>query len=324
MAKEMAMEKAMEKESPPITETQGAGLTKTESEINKAWGKAGAHKYIVDMDNIPRPDWLVEGVVVRKGLTLIYAPSSMGKTTLCLYLIDALQTGKSFFSRGCKQATVLIAEQDASLPMLKSHWQRIGIPEKLFAVGVPLKWNNLKCAFMPELRNLLYTCRPDVLIIDSYTSLGIGDINHPSASLVFDELRICCQDFDCAFIIVHHTRKDGGQMGSNLNIAKVDSVISLHSRRGTKQEKLYKRITAEQEKLRAEYCEDIELDFDLATFKMTLVTATETTRERVARLKAEGKTDEEVVELTTDLNVKLDTIKRYCREYDHSLLGVIG
>lgn len=313
----------MKREISLVAEIQEAGLTKAERRIDEVWGKAGAHKYIVDMDNIPYPDWLVEGIVVRKGLTLIYAPSSMGKTTLCLYLIDALQTGKSFFSRDCKQATVLIAEQDASLPMLKSHWQRLGIPEKLSAVSVPLKWNNARYTFMPELRNLLYTCRPDVLIIDSYTSLGIGDINHPSASLVFDELRICCQDFDCAFVIVHHTRKDGEQMGSNLNIAKVDSVINLRFRKSAKQETLYKRITAKQEKLRAEHCEDIELDFDLNSFKITPATITESARQRVARLKAEGKTDDEVIGLVSDLDLKQDTIKRYCRDYDRSLLGTI-
>ncbi|MFC2027826.1 AAA family ATPase, partial [Chloroflexota bacterium] len=52
--------------------------------------------YIVDINNVPEPDWIVNGLVVREGLTLLYADAGVGKTTMMLFMTDCLQKGKDF------------------------------------------------------------------------------------------------------------------------------------------------------------------------------------------------------------------------------------
>ena len=178
------------------------------SEVEKVWGE-GANKYIIDADKLEDPDWLAEGLVVKQGLTLTYGASGIGKTTFILYLIDALQKGSSFFGRCCKKSKVLLVEQDESPPLLKSHKQLLGLPNKLWVVNVTLRWDNLSHKFNDDLPSILSSCHPDVVLIDAYTSLGLEDINHPVAGLTFDELRRLSQKYNCAFVILHHTGKTG-------------------------------------------------------------------------------------------------------------------
>jgi RecA-family ATPase len=274
--------------------------------IEQLWGK-GASEFLWDIDEVPEPDWLVEGMVVRQGLTLIYGESQVGKTTFCLYLIDALDEGKPLFGRKCKKAKVLFIEQDQSPPITRGQKRKLGKPEKLAVVKLQIKWNNTKKEFEPSLGAVL-TLKPDVVIIDAYTSLGVEDINHPSAGLTFDALRVLSQEYNCAFVLIHHTNKSGTQMGSGLNVAKMDSVIFL-AKKGQDSEGVIK-IEVRQGKIKGDNCEDIELTFDTNTLKMT---TKETTKDMVFRLKDECKTDEEVKSEVTE--AKPASVERYLRAW---------
>ncbi len=182
--------------------------------IEKLWGE-GANEFLLDIDEAPEPDWLVEGIVVRQGLTLLYGESGVGKTTFCLYLIDAVDEGKPLFGRKCKKAKALLIEQDQSPPIMRGLKRKLGRPKKLAVARAQIKWNNTTKEFDSKLEAVL-TFEPDVVIIDTYTSLGVEDINHPSAGLAFDALRELSQKHNCSFVLTHHTGKSGTQMGSSL------------------------------------------------------------------------------------------------------------
>ena len=62
---------------------------------------------VTDVSEFSKPDWIVEGLVVRNGLALLYGDSGSGKTTLCLYLANAIQHGKDLFGLKCKQGKVI-------------------------------------------------------------------------------------------------------------------------------------------------------------------------------------------------------------------------
>ena len=273
--------------------------------LEELWGE-GASEFLWDIDEVPAPVWLVEGIVVRQGLTLIYGESGVGKTTFCLYLIDALQEGKSLFGRKCKKAKALLIEQDQSPPIMGEQKRKLGRPEKLAVVKGQIKWNNTTKKLDSDLEVVL-TFKPDVVIIDAYTSLGIDDINSPSSSLTFDALRTLSQEYNCAFILTHHTNKRGTQMGSALNIAKMDSVIFLKSK---EESEGVKKIEVKQEKIKGDACEDITLTFDTNTLRMT---AKETIKDMVFRLKDEGKPDEDVKSEVAEGSP--ETVGRYLREW---------
>ena len=273
--------------------------------LKEYWGE-GAAELLWDIDEVPEPDWLVEGIVVRQGLTLVYGASGVGKTTFCLHLIDALQEGKSFFGRKCKKTKVLLIEQDQSPPILRGQKRKLGKPEKLAVVKTQIRWNNATRELDGNLEAVL-TFKPDVVIIDAYTSLGIEDINHPSAGLIFDALRVLSQEYNCAFVLLHHTNRSGTQMGSGLNIAKMDSVLFLKQQA---ENHGIKTVGVEQEKIKGDKCEDMKLFFDTNTLHMMIE---ETLKDKVFRLKDEGMTDAEVK--TSVTGVKGDTVRKYLGEW---------
>jgi hypothetical protein len=282
----------------------------------EVWGEQ-ALKYIMDIEEAPQVDWIVEGVVVRHGITLIYAPSGDGKTTFCLYLLHSLQTGQPFFRRKAKKVKALLSTQDQAPSLMKAQWKKLGVPKKLWIANADLKWDNDKNVFKPVFSQLLDACKLDVLIIDAYTSLGVADINHPSAGLTFDALRAFGIRHDCAFVVVHHTNLKEQQMGSNLNIAKVDSIIHLKEDKASSHKPI-KRLKVIQEKLKADSCEDFELDFDTDTLEMALAGAEpsevleRSVRQQVFEEVARGLPDEVI--LASHLEVRADSVKKYIRD----------
>jgi len=215
----------------------------------------------VDVSEFPEPDWLVEGFVVRKGLNLLYGDSGTGKTTLCLYVADRMQKGKDLFGLECKQGKVLFVENDESGELLKSHRDKVGLPERLLVANTDVIWNVGDKKFNKEFSEMLYYYIPDVVVIDAYTSLGIPDITRPESALVLDELRRLAKTYNCAMIIVHHTNLSGEQMGSNLHRAKMDSIMNLSKLSDDK-------ITLNQDKIRGAKITDKIIDFNQNTLEM--------------------------------------------------------
>jgi RecA-family ATPase len=231
-----------------------------------------------DVSDFPQPDWIVEGIVIRNGLTLLYGDSGAGKTTFCLYMTDAIQMGKDLLGLKCKQGRVIFIENDESAELLKSHRDKVGLPTKLDIANTDIAWDAGTKKFNKEFEEILYYYKPDVVIIDAFTSLGIPDITRPESALVLDELRRLAKGHGCAMVIIHHTNKAGEQMGSSLHKAKMDSIVSLVN--------VSDIVTVTQEKVRGSKFEPKGIYFDPVTLKMT--DAKMTLKAQVQLLKAQG------------------------------------
>jgi len=256
---------------------------------------------VVDVSKFSEPDWLVEGFIVKKGLTLLYGDSGTGKTTLCLYLADAMQKGKDLFGLKCKQGGVVFVENDESNELLKSHRDKVGLPKRLFVANTDIVWEGEK--FNKEFGELLYYYTPDVVVIDAYTSLGIPDITRPESALVLDELRRLAEEHQCAMVIIHHTNRGGDQMGSNLHRAKMDSIVSLT--KGSDD-----TIILTQEKIRGSKFEPKVIHFNQDTLEMR---DNKTKMKEVVRaMKSQGMSEEDIIAKFP--KSQKDTIKRYLRD----------
>lgn len=241
----------------------------------------------VDISEFPEPDWIVEGFIVRNGLTLLYGNSGTGKTTLCLYLADAMSKGMDFFGLKCKPGKVLFVENDESPELLKSHRDKVGLPDRLLVANIEVSWNTSEGRFNKEFGDLLYYHFPDVVVIDAYTSLHIPDITRPDSALVLDELRRLAERYHCAMVIIHHVNKSNEQMGSSLHRAKMDSIVSLVQ--------LPKdRIVLTQEKIRGSKFQPKVINFNPDTLEMR--DASMTLKEQVLELQSLGLANKEIVD----------------------------
>jgi len=256
-----------------------------------------------DVSEFPEPDWLVEGFIVRKGLTLLYGDSGTGKTTLCLYLADSMQRGKDFFGLECEQGEVLFVENDESAELLKSHRDKVGLPERLLVANTDISWDAGNRRFNEKFGELLYYYIPDVVVIDAYTSLGIPDITRPESALVLDELRRLAEEYHCAMVIIHHTNKAGEQMGSSLHRAKMDSMVCL---RKISED----RIELTQEKIRGRKFQPKVINFNRDTLEMT--DANMSLKQQVLELASLGIPNNEIVAKFP--KEYRDSVRRYLRQ----------
>jgi len=254
---------------------------------------------VSDVSEFPEPDWIVEGIVVRNGLALLYGDSGAGKTTFCLYLVDAVQHGTDLFGLKCKQGKVIFIENDESQELLRSHRDKVGLPFPLRVVKVDITWDAKSNKFNKEFGLFLYYESPDLVIIDAYTSLGIPDITRPESGLVLDELRRLAKEHECAFVIIHHVNKSGDQIGSSLHKAKMDSMVSLVNNNNI--------VTLTQEKVRGTKFSEKTIDFDPITLKMT--EANISLKDQVKQLKAQGLSQKEIQAKFPA--AKKDTIRKY-------------
>jgi predicted ATP-dependent serine protease len=194
----------------------------------------GKKSIFTNVMDIPEADWIVEGFVVEEGLTLLFGDSRVGKTSLMLQLITCLAEGKEFLGLDTRKAEMLLIEQDEGKRLLRNHIQRmLPVYPSLKWTDVPnsqISWNSAKKEFQyseHSLEKLISYFWHPIVIIDSLSSLGIEDINHPSCSLIFDRLRDITGKCRCSFIVLHHPNKSGDVMGSNLIKAKVDCMLHL-------------------------------------------------------------------------------------------------
>ena len=256
-----------------------------------------------DISEFPEPDWLVEGFIVRNGLTLLYGDSGTGKTTLCLYLADRMQKSKDFFGLECKQGKVLFVENDESGELLRSHRDKVGLPESLLVANTDIIWDASNSSFNEQFAELLYYYIPDVVVIDAYTSLGIPDITRPESALVLDELRRLAKSYHCAMVIIHHTNKAGEQMGSSLHRAKMDSMVCLSKISEN-------RIMLTQEKIRGSKFQPKGVNFDQDTLEMR--DANTSLKQQVLELASLGIPDNEIIAKFSKQH--RGSVRRYLRD----------
>jgi len=188
----------------------------------------------INVMEIPEVEWIVEGFAVKQGITMVYGDGGVGKTSLMLDLMACINERGLFLGLTTMPASSLIIEQDENPAIMRSHVEKmLNIHPSLAWLKVPQNpviWDNNQRDFMDSsLEQAIAWSSADLVIIDSLTSLGIDDINHPSCSIVFDRLRQMAFEWECAFIVIHHTNKSGEVMGSNLIMPKLDCMIRVES-----------------------------------------------------------------------------------------------
>jgi hypothetical protein len=260
--------------------------------------------YVRDVREATEPDWIIPGIAVRNNTTLLYGDAGVGKTTFYLHLADALMNGSEFAGIQCSRCKPLIICQDEDHSLLKNHWATMGKTSLLPVAKKDIVWD--KKDFNEDFEMTLRAYKPDVVFIDSYTSLGIPDITRPESGLVFDATNRMARKHDCAIILIHHTNLSGEQMGSSLHRAKVSSMVSIV-------ESDENHIVITQEKVRGSHFEPIVIRFDRENLAMEKEEGS--LREQVWRLLDQNVTANAIIQRFP--NRKKSTIDRYIREHSH-------
>jgi hypothetical protein len=212
--------------------------------------------YRVSFSNIPHRKWLYGVDFVRGDITLLASPGGAGKTSYALGVAACVATGKSLLGEQIwgkdELKSLYINAEDSGVEMRRRTWafcQQHGITEqeldRLYVAGTDDPWvrglsflraagpnsSVLDQAGFKHLADLIASLRPDLVVIDPLIALcGGGNVNDNAAmSLVMREVKNLAIKFNCAILIVLHTRK-GGDLTNADAISGASAVVNLARR----------------------------------------------------------------------------------------------
>ena len=245
----LAIQHGWQRPSWPIDAAIADGSTSA-----PAWSPADLS---VSFSNIPHRRWLYGTYLIRGEITILAAPGGAGKTALATGMAIEIATntellGERIFGDDLK--VLFINGEDSGTEITRRVWafylahahklagQNL---DHLFVAGA----NDLRVQRLAFLRttdrnfstldrngfdvleDALKILRPDALILDPLVAFcGGGNMNDNSVmSLVIRELKRLATTFDCAVLVVHHTRK-GADDGNAEAISGASATVNLARR----------------------------------------------------------------------------------------------
>jgi hypothetical protein len=209
----------------------------------------------VTFSNIRHRRTLYGHDLVRGEVTVLGSPGGVGKSSLAIGMAVSIGVGKQLLDEkihGSNLKVLLINAEDSSEEIQRRVYafciaHRVGEHEldRLYIAGaddprvqrLSLLRTNEKghsqqdAAGLAELGAALQSLSPDVVILDPLVALcANGNMNdNPSMSLVMRSLKALAIQFDCAILVVHHTRKNG-EPGAQETISGAASIVNLARR----------------------------------------------------------------------------------------------
>jgi len=221
--------------------------------LSGAWNAA---ELKVSFSNIPHRRWLYGIYLIRGELTVVAAPGGAGKTALATGMAVELAIGKELLGERIYRAhdlrVLFINAEDGGTEIKRRIWafcmahsiteQELG---RLSVAGVDhplvqrlslLRTIDQKVSVLDQdgfklLEAALQELRPDLVILDPLVAFCAGGNMNDNAvmSLVMRELKRVATKFDCAVLVVHHTRK-GGDAGSAEAVSGAAATVNLARR----------------------------------------------------------------------------------------------
>jgi AAA domain len=195
----------------------------------------------VSFAKIPHRRWLYGTYLIRDEITVLAAPGGAGKTALANGIAIEIATGRGKLGekvwRSDDQKVLYVNGEDSSTEIQRRLWafcQQHKLAEqdlvRLYVAGADntciqslsfLRVNDKGATALNEagfnvLETALQSLRPDLLIVDPLVVFcGGGNMNDNAVmSVVMRELKALAVKYECAILVVHHTRK--GKTGADI------------------------------------------------------------------------------------------------------------
>jgi AAA domain len=186
--------------------------------------------------NIPHRRWLYGTYLIRGEITVLAAPGGAGKTALATGIAIEIATSKEKLGEKVWKSddgkVLYVNGEDSGAEIQRRLWafcqqHKLGEQDlvRLYVAGADgprvqslsfLCVNDKGATALNEegfnvLESALQSLRPDLLVLDPLVVFcGGGNMNDNSVmSLVMRKLKALAVKYDCAILVVHHTRKGG-------------------------------------------------------------------------------------------------------------------
>lgn len=217
--------------------------------------------------NEPEISWLVEGLFISGGTSLLVGDPKSGKSQLVRHLVYSCLSGQSFLGNAVndKRKVIYLALEESPTE-LKKYLISLGVEETCenLLIG-DRSWslgNNLK-----ELSNDISQHKPSICVIDTFVAFSdLVDMNdYAKVYKPLQHLSEIARKENCHILIVHHKNKSEvagtkAIMGSQAFFAAVDTCLLLSGENNQKTLTVEPRYSVKQ-----------ELKFKMTPFEITEV-----------------------------------------------------
>ncbi len=159
----------------------------------------------------PPVPWIAHGLLVRGAVTMLIGREGTGKSLLALAVARAIGQGKVVADIDCSRGRALVVDAENGRAEIHRRLHALDVKQDtVFYAGTD--GFNLR-ADLGQLEALLERVRPDVLVLDSLRTLapGLEENDSGPAEQTLGPLRELARRFDCAILLLHHSRKSGDE-----------------------------------------------------------------------------------------------------------------
>lgn len=211
------------------------------------------------------PDWLVNGLLLTGGSSLLVAPPKVGKSVFAQNLAVAVSQGRPFLDLPTRPGTVLYLALEEKQAEYRRHLRALGLtasdPLHSFIGSAPdegLEWLSRHVA----------EHEAALIVIDTMKRFTrLSDLNdYGQVSNALEPIMQLARDSGAHLLLTHHSRKGGGEhgdgvLGSQALFASVDTLMQM------KRSERYRTVQSIQR-----YGTDLDetvLEMDPGTFRLT-------------------------------------------------------
>jgi hypothetical protein len=231
-------------------------LEALEGEIKATASPSGFELFSLrDMAAMPRPLWLVRGILIEKISSVISADTGCFKSFFALDMALSVALGRPFMGREVKKGTAVyvaaegfftIAERAAAF----AQHHDCELPENFHALKVPINLGNAGTveAFADAIEELA----PALVVLDTLSQCAVGANENDNGQMAnfIRGMMALCERIGAHVTVLHHNGKNTGTFrGAGAIKANADAHITLDRPEGDDQNTVFVRNEKQRGKL---------------------------------------------------------------------------
>lgn len=188
-----------------------------------------------DLDRLPPPSWLIDGMVPASAFAVLFGPSGHGKTFLALDWAYCVATGLPWYGRATRPGYVVYvaAEGHSGLRLRRDAWKQARAVDQVERMRfLPQAVNLLDKGVQDRLRRTIAALpeKPALIVVDTVARTMVGGDENTArdVGLFIDACDKLRSEFGATVLPVHHTGKDGdAERGSSALRGAADAMAKL-------------------------------------------------------------------------------------------------